>query len=843
MRVIEAAWLQAVVVLPLFFHVLSFRVFEPEKTAVLRLLAIIAAAGLLVAAIATRERRMLATDRLRSVSCVAAAALVAATAMSTALSVDPWHSLLGSYHRQGGLITLIAQTILFAAVVLVVRTPSQIERLSTAVIVSSVVASTYAVVQRLGIDPLSWDAASWGGDPIARTPGTLGNPTFLAGYIAMAMFVTAARVSSRPLTTVALIVQAAGMWVAASRGALIAVAAGAAVFALVLAAAYHARRVAAAIALSVAAVAAFLVLLNIPGPLDSIRNAWPWHRFSHVLDATDETSRVRLLIWRAAHEAMMAGAPVETLGGVADRHHAARRLVGYGPETLNTMIARVYLPELGRLERPNAIADRAHNDLVDAMATGGSVSFALTLVLMASVLIAGCRAAGLGSRAEFVCTLAMGLVALGTASAALLAGLGWFIVPVMGTAMVAGFVTALAALGTLGKHDAARGPHTITVAALLAAVTAHVVDGQIGIATVAPRTLFWALSGFLVALAATGRNAVIADKAATPEDNSRWTAWFAGTAIVTLGFGFAPDMITLATAWHGALVLAAIAATVMFVAVVSDMLRWRQAAAVLGGSAGAVVAFVAVARWTVTGGDPADRDVVGTLATLGGPVTLYLAAVAAVVLTMARVQRERDGLRTIAVASLASAAALSLVLRPIRADVLVRGARQLEVRGYPLVAVPLYEAALRLMPHEGQYRVAIAAAAQVAAVLQPDHRAREALFERANSALEGDHTREFDLQRTFAAARLYHAWAATTEDASARVQRGAQANAYYQRLAVLSPTNPVYWNDWGALALDVFGNPRLARSRLQRSLVLDPSRADTSKLIAEADRRLQQAGS
>ena len=48
--VIEVAWLQAAVVLLLLFHVLSFRVFEPEKAAALRLLGIIALAGLAVAA-------------------------------------------------------------------------------------------------------------------------------------------------------------------------------------------------------------------------------------------------------------------------------------------------------------------------------------------------------------------------------------------------------------------------------------------------------------------------------------------------------------------------------------------------------------------------------------------------------------------------------------------------------------------------------------------------------------------------------------------------------------------------------------------------------------------------
>ena len=148
------------------------------------------------------------------------------------------------------------------------------------------------------------------------------------------------------------------------------------------------------------------------------------------------------------------------------------------------------------------------------------------------------------------------------------------------------------------------------------------------------------------------------------------------------------------------------------------------------------------------------------------------------------------------------------VLAPVRADVLVRAARELETRGYPAAAIPLHEAASRLVPYEIQYQMAAAGAAHAAALGQSDARARDALFGRSAAALESDVTRQFDLQQAFAAARFYHAWAATAGESRLRIQRGAQANALYQRLAALSPTNPLYWNDWAALALDVFGNSR-----------------------------------
>ena len=119
------------------------------------------------------------------------------------------------------------QAALFAAVAVGLRHVAQLERLCSAITLAGVFAASYALVQRFGLDPLSWDATSWGGDPIARTPGTIGNPTFLGGYLAVSICATVPYVRARPWpAAAALIIQGAGIWATGSRGPLMAAAAG-----------------------------------------------------------------------------------------------------------------------------------------------------------------------------------------------------------------------------------------------------------------------------------------------------------------------------------------------------------------------------------------------------------------------------------------------------------------------------------------------------------------------------------------------------------------------------------------------------------------------------------------
>jgi hypothetical protein len=829
LTVLEAAWLQAAVVLPLLFHTLSFRVFEPEKTAVLRLLALATLAGILASLAVARTRGGLAVDRLRAPACLVAATLVASACLSTALSLDPWQSLFGSYHRQGGLLTLASQVVLFASVVVGLRAWDQVDRLLSAVTLTGVAVAAYAILQRSGFDPLQWDTSAWAGDARLRTPGSLGNPTFVAGYLAMTCCVTLAR--NRGAAGLALLaLQAGGLWAAASRGGLVALAAGALTFAAAYAAATRARRLAATMFVAGLAGTSALVALNIPdGPLAQIRDRGPWRTVAHVLDTTDETARVRVLLWTSAAALMTRAAPIETVGGQPDRHHDVRPLAGYGPETLPLTISREYPAELARLERPDAVLDRSHNDIVDAWASGGAVGAALTALLYVAVLWTSCRALGLGRRAAIACAgVAVGGL-LVAAAAAVLAGRPWLAVPAAGIGALAGFGAALLALGLRSGARLQPGPATVPIAALMAAMIAHCVDAQVGVTTVALRTTFWLLAGIVVA-ASTG--APLAARSSSGSESPAWLPWMpAGT----FAFTFAPAMITASSALTGAVALATLTVPVVAAALAMSLLRPRQIARGIAAVTLLTALFVGLVSYAATGA-PDNRDVVSRVAALGAPFVVYLALILAV-LVMSRAAWQAGQRHVTVSAVIAAAIGGSAVFLPVRADVLVRSGRQLEGRGYPAAAIPLYEAASRLIPYEVQYRIAAAGGAQLAAAQQADPRVRDLLFERAAALLATDLSQETDLQRAFASARLYHAWAAVSADVTDRVRRAAQANAFYDRLTTLSPGNPVYLNDWASLALDVTRNVSLARTRLERSRALDPQRPDTLRLIAEATRR------
>ena len=105
--------------------------------------------------------------------------------ISTALSVAPRTSLLGSYQRLQGTYTTFSYIVVFFMVLQGLRTRAQLERLLTVMILNSFPIATYGLLQRLRIDPLPW-----GGDTVERVAGNMGNSIFIAAYLIMTFFVT-----------------------------------------------------------------------------------------------------------------------------------------------------------------------------------------------------------------------------------------------------------------------------------------------------------------------------------------------------------------------------------------------------------------------------------------------------------------------------------------------------------------------------------------------------------------------------------------------------------------------------------------------------------------------------
>jgi hypothetical protein len=195
--IMEAAWLAAVIVVPIFFNIYSSRIFEPDKITLLRTLALVILGAWLVKLIEEGRARWETLDKRESflkfllhtplLGPVAALAIVYLVA--TLFSVSPRVSLLGSYQRLQGTYSMLSYMVVFAAIAGNLRRRIQVERVMTAVILASLPVSLYGILQKYQIDPVPW-----GGNVSNRIASNMGNSIFVAAYLIMAAPLTFGRI-------------------------------------------------------------------------------------------------------------------------------------------------------------------------------------------------------------------------------------------------------------------------------------------------------------------------------------------------------------------------------------------------------------------------------------------------------------------------------------------------------------------------------------------------------------------------------------------------------------------------------------------------------------------------
>ena len=418
-RVIEAGWLAAVVVVPIFFNVYSSRVFEPDKITLLRSIAVLMAVAWLIKML-ERGFRSAASGSAgepartwwRSIRDVPLAlptlALVAVYLLSTLLSVVPRTSLLGSYQRLQGTYSTLSYILVFFMMLQGVR----------------IAQAGGAFCDHRGADQRAdlsvWHpAALWpgsaalGGDVQSRVAANMGNAIFIAAYLIMALPLTLYRTvesftailsseESRPVDVLLgaayvfiLAIQGISIFFSQSRGPWLGLIGGLFFFFLVLAVVRRWRWLVWVAVAGVVAFAVFLVVFNLPSsPLESLRSVPYVGRLGRVLDKEEATSKVRLLIWQGAIDMIVPHPPLGKAGRDADRMNWARPLIGYGPESMYVAYNRFYPPELAHYEKRNASPDRSHNETFDSLVTTGLIGFAVYMWLFASVFYYGFQMAG-----------------------------------------------------------------------------------------------------------------------------------------------------------------------------------------------------------------------------------------------------------------------------------------------------------------------------------------------------------------------------------------------------------------------------------------------------------------
>jgi O-antigen ligase len=524
--IIEASWLAALILTPLFFNVYSARIFEPDKLSMLRSLALLITGAWLVMLVETGFRSFnQANERSEGIKAfwrfplaAPVGAFLVVTLLAALLSVAPSVSFWGSYQRLQGAYTTLSYLVIFAAVAVHLRRHAQVARLVTVVIITSLPISLYGIIQRFDIDPIPW-----GGDVVERVAGHMGNAIFLAAYLIMVFPLTLVRIfdavgslardredmgphllrASLYIFIAAL--QLITLYFTGSRGPWLGWMAGMFFFFVLFSLAWGKRRLVFLI-LGIAVLSGlFIIILNIPNSiLEPLRSDPYIGRLGHLLEADVDTGRVRVLIWESAAEMAAPHSPLEYPDGRKDALNALRPLIGYGPESMYVAFNPFYPPELAHWERRNASPDRSHNETWDALVMTGIIGLVVYLILFGTVFFYGLKWLGLASgprqRALYIGLFLMGGF-LGAAVLVSWRGIAYFGIG-LPFGMIAGLLVYLTLAALFGEYHPPRtrgeGLRAALLIGLLSAILAHFAEIHFGIAIAATRLYFWTYAGLML---------------------------------------------------------------------------------------------------------------------------------------------------------------------------------------------------------------------------------------------------------------------------------------------------------------------------------------------------------
>lgn len=769
-RLSESAWLAALIIVPILFNIYTERVFEEDKIPLFRSIALVILIALVVWGVERGRRSVFQVEGrpLWKVPLVLPAlALVAAYLIATIFSIVPRISWWGAYIRRQGTYTFLSYVVVFFAIILLVRHRRQVERIVTIILITSLPASLYGVLQHFGRDPLPW-----GGDVTERVASVAGNPIFIGAYLIMVVPLTLVRVIenfARLLEEPSegesdsdyiapsllaggylflLIIQLLVIVYAQSRGPIIGLGAGLVFFGVVFALRRRIRWLTLSITGLAIASMLFLVVFNLPNsPLEPLRSVKYLGRLGSVFELEGGTGKVRVLIWEGALD-LLAANPV-------------RDVVGYGPEAMYVAFNPHYPPDLAHYEARNASPDRSHNETFDSLVMTGVLGFAAQLLLFGSFFYFVLRWLGMinnpAQRNVFVATAALG----GTLGALLPAMIeGSF--KLSGVGLPAGIAVGLIiyllayAVTHLDQRETTQQPYSLLLIGLLAAVMAHFVEVHFGIAIGATRLSFWTFLALAVVVgvpllqpegAAVPAQTTSARKASrrgrrerrrpaepAPEERPFLSATFlalslmVGVLLIVMVFNFFAPNLSLsakgyAIPWlftgtwaFGALVAVSEAAFES-----GDQRGWLRRGGVYAGlTLGLLLIFLAIylpwLRWEPPAGEITPDQLRGIGAHLANNVTLLYLFVLAIIVGAAFALLRDEPLPTALARTpgwqVAGYAVLALAAIPIivatnlnvsRADIFNKQGTGYEGARQWDAAIVLYEQALRLQPNEDRY--------------------------------------------------------------------------------------------------------------------------------------------
>ena len=381
-KVIEACWLAALVIAPLFINFHSSISFEPDKSTVVRAIALVMLAAFIIKRVALSEIKHLLKQPLFILTILLGLSYLA----STFLSVLPAGSWWGSYARGQGTYSLMGYFVIFAVTALTLRDRAQLERIFVTIILTSIPVVTYGFVQKLKLDVLPW-----GADFSTRIASTMGNPIFLGSYLIMVipltiyLLIRAIKESSPAKSAfyiVILLAQIFCLLLTESRGPLLGLITAGFFFVVLSGLVFGKRYLSLGSYIAAVLVLGFFLALALPNtPFQGLKSKMG--RLSQMLEAREGAAQVRLLIWQGVVKMVQSD--------------SYRAVVGYGPETMSVPYYKYCPAELVTSENKITFPDRSHNELFDTVITNGLIGALLYLLLFSAIIFYAFKALGLVS--------------------------------------------------------------------------------------------------------------------------------------------------------------------------------------------------------------------------------------------------------------------------------------------------------------------------------------------------------------------------------------------------------------------------------------------------------------
>ena len=520
-KIIEAGWLAAAIVVPLFMNVHSARSFESDKVALLRSIALVMVIAWIIKILEAGSWKLATSFQALKIPLVLPALLLAIVYIfTTVTSIVPRLSVWGSYQRMQGTYTTLSYIVIFFLTLHTLRTNEQLDRLVTIILLTSLPISLYGLMQHFGLDPFAWAGVA----PAHRVVSTMGNPIFVAAYLIMVIPLTIERLiksfsallasgedgaASIILATCYFFLLAMQLMctvLSQSRGPLMGLMGGLFFFVLLMAISKRKRDLAATIILVSIGIILFLAILNLPNtPLASLKEV-PY--FQRLL-----TMQLggRLYIWEGAIDTIVAD-PV-------------RAIIGYGPESMHIALNPHLSADFVRWHGIGQTADRCHNETFDVVVTTGLIGFAAYLLLFGSIFYYGLRWLGLIASPRQR-TLFAALFLVGGFLGAWIPWLIWRTFIFAGVGIPTGILAALVIYLLISllyhqRDEVQEGRRQLFLITLLSAIIAHFIEIQFGIAIAATRTYFWIYAALVPVVALFLQEEPMPGRAATEAPSAK----------------------------------------------------------------------------------------------------------------------------------------------------------------------------------------------------------------------------------------------------------------------------------------------------------------------------------